>query len=151
MGIILWAGYWAVDRDMEKVFKTYSDMGVKGFKVDFMDRDDQTMVDFYYRCAETAAKHHLMIDYHGAYKPTGLHAHTPMINFEGVYGLEQLKMVSFIGRYGNLRRNYALYSDAGGAVGLYAGSHEKRHQRKLPPDQQRPMSQGTVAANWLNT
>ena len=92
VGIILWAGYWAVDRDMEKVFKTYSDMGVKGFKVDFMDRDDQAMVDFYYRCAETAAKYGLMINFHGAYKPTGLHRTYPnVINFEGVHGLEQLK------------------------------------------------------------
>lgn len=92
VGIILWAGYWAVDRDMENVCKTYSEMGVKGFKVDFMDRDDQAMVDFYYRCAETAAKYKLMVDYHGAYKPTGLHRTYPnVINFEGVHGLEQLK------------------------------------------------------------
>ena len=92
VGIILWAGYWAVDRDLENVCKTYSDMGVKGFKVDFMDRDDQAMVDFYYRCAETAAKYKLMVDYHGAYKPTGLHRTYPnVINFEGVHGLEQLK------------------------------------------------------------
>jgi alpha-glucosidase len=92
VGIILWAGYWAVNRDMENVCKTYSEMGVKGFKVDFMDRDDQAMVDFYYRCAETAAKYKLMVDYHGAYKPTGLHRTYPnVINFEGVHGLEQLK------------------------------------------------------------
>jgi alpha-glucosidase len=92
VGIILWAGYWAVNRDMENVCKTYSEMGVKGFKVDFMDRDDQAMVDFYYRCAETAAKYKLMVDYHGAYKPTGLHRTFPnVINFEGVHGLEQLK------------------------------------------------------------
>ncbi|MGD9558217.1 MAG: glycoside hydrolase family 97 protein [Mangrovibacterium sp.] len=92
VGIILWAGYWAVDRDLENVCKTYSEMGVKGFKVDFMDRDDQAMVDFYYRCAETAAKYKLMVDYHGAYKPTGLHRTYPnVINFEGVHGLEQLK------------------------------------------------------------
>jgi len=57
-----------------------------------MDRDDQAMVDFYYRCAETAAKYHLMIDFHGAYKPTGLNRTYPnVINFEGVHGLEQLK------------------------------------------------------------
>ncbi len=92
VGIILWAGYWAVNRDMENVCKTYSEMGVKGFKVDFMDRDDQAMVEFYYRCAETAAKYKLMVDYHGAYKPTGLHRTYPnVINFEGVHGLEQLK------------------------------------------------------------
>ncbi|MGQ7867902.1 glycoside hydrolase family 97 protein [Sunxiuqinia sp. sy24] len=92
VGIILWAGYWAMDRDLENVCRIYSEMGVKGFKVDFMDRDDQAMVDFYYRCAETAARYQLMIDFHGAYKPTGLQRTYPnVINFEGVFGLEQLK------------------------------------------------------------
>lgn len=72
VGIILWAGYWAFDKDMERVCKHYSDIGVKGFKVDFMDRDDQQMVDFIYRASETAARHHLILDFHGMYKPTGL-------------------------------------------------------------------------------
>jgi len=49
VGIILWAGYYAFERDMERVVKHYADMGVKGFKVDFMDRDDQRMVDFLHR------------------------------------------------------------------------------------------------------
>jgi alpha-glucosidase len=90
--IILWAGYWAMDRDMENVCRHYSEMGVKGFKVDFMDRDDQYMVGFYYRCAAMAAKYKLLVDYHGAYKPTGLQRTYPnVINFEGVQGMEQLK------------------------------------------------------------
>ena len=52
VGIILWAGYYAFARDMEKVCKHYSAMGIKGFKIDFMDRDDQKMVDFHYKAAE---------------------------------------------------------------------------------------------------
>ena len=76
VGIILWAGYWAIDRDMENVFKTYSEIGIKGFKVDFMDRDDRAMVDFYYRCAETAAKYHLLIDFLYI-QPTGCIAPIP--------------------------------------------------------------------------
>lgn len=92
VGIILWAGYWAFDKDMEKVCKHYSDMGVKGFKVDFMDRDDQQMVDFIYRASETAARHNLLLNFHGMYKPTGLQRTYPnVLNFEGVNGLEQLK------------------------------------------------------------
>lgn len=92
VGLILWAGYLAFDRDMEKVCKHYSAMGIKGFKVDFMDRDDQAMVDFYRRAAETTAKYHLMLDLHGAYKPTGLNRTYPnVINFEGVHGLENMK------------------------------------------------------------
>lgn len=92
VGIVLWAGYAAIDKDMENVCKYYSEMGVKGFKVDFMDRDDQKVVDFYYRMAETAAKYHLFVDFHGAYKPTGLSRTYPnVLNYEGVFGLEQTK------------------------------------------------------------
>ena len=92
VGLILWAGYWAFDRDMDKVCKHYSDMGIKGFKVDFMDRDDQYMVDFHRRAAETAAKYHMMVDFHGTYKPVGLSRTYPnVINYEGVHGLETMK------------------------------------------------------------
>ena len=92
VGIVLWVGYAAIDKDMEHVCQHYSDMGVKGFKVDFMDGDDQMIVDFYYRMAKTAAKYHLFVDFHGAYKPTGLHRTYPnVLNHEGVYGLEQAK------------------------------------------------------------
>ena len=90
--IILWAGYWAFDKDMENVCKHYSEMGVKGFKVDFMDRDDQQMVNFIYRASETAARYKLLLNLHGIYKPTGLQRTYPnVLNFEGVNGLEQLK------------------------------------------------------------
>lgn len=92
VGIVLWAGYWAFDRDMENVCKHYSEMGVKGFKVDFMDRDDQQMVDFIYRASETAARYNLLLDLHGMYKPAGLQRTYPnVLNYEGVFGLEQLK------------------------------------------------------------
>ena len=92
VGLVLWAGYWAFNRDMEGVCKHYSEMGIKGFKVDFMDRDDQEMVRFYRQAAETAAKYHLFVDFHGAFKPSGLHRTYPnVLNYEGVHGLEQLK------------------------------------------------------------
>lgn len=90
--IILWAGYNAFAFDMENVCRHYAAMGVKGFKVDFMDRDDQEMVNFYYEAAGIAARHKMLIDFHGAYKPTGLNRTYPnVINFEGVHGLEQMK------------------------------------------------------------
>ena len=92
VGLVLWAGYAAIDKDMEQVCQHYADMGIRGFKVDFMDRDDQKVVDFYYRMAETAARYQLFIDFHGAYKPTGLSRTYPnVLNYEGVYGLEQAK------------------------------------------------------------
>ena len=92
VGLILWAGYKAFDKDMEGVCKHYSQMGIKGFKIDFMDRDDQVVVDFYYKAAEVCAKYNLMADFHGAFKPSGLNRTWPnVVNFEGVYGLEQMK------------------------------------------------------------
>ena len=92
VGIVLWAGYAAMDKDMEHVCQHYADMGVKGFKVDFMDRDDQVVVEFYERMAATAAKYHLFVDFHGAYKPTGMNRTYPnVLNYEGVFGLEQCK------------------------------------------------------------
>lgn len=92
VGLILWAGYIGFNKDIEGVCKHYSEMGIKGFKIDFMDRDDQPMVDFHTRVAETAAKYKLLIDFHGTYKPTGLQRTYPnVLNFEAVHGLEQLK------------------------------------------------------------
>ncbi|SKC53442.1 alpha-glucosidase [Bacteroidales bacterium WCE2004] len=92
VGIILWAGYWAMDRDLEAVCRHYAGMGVKGFKVDFMNRDDQVMVDFFRRAAETGARYHLLMDFHGAFKPSGMQRPYPnVVNHEGVAGLEQMK------------------------------------------------------------
>jgi len=92
VGIILWAGYYAFDKDIEGLCRHYAAMGVKGFKVDFMDRDDQPMVDFYHRAARIGAEYKLLMDFHGSYKPTGLQRTYPnVINFEGVFGLEEMK------------------------------------------------------------
>ena len=92
VGLILWAGYWAFNRNMEGVCKHYSAMGIKGWKIDFMDRDDEEMVQFYEKAAKTAAKYHMLVDFHGAFKPAGLQRTWPnVLNFEGVHGLEQMK------------------------------------------------------------
>lgn len=92
VGIILWAGYYAFERDMENVCRHYAAMGVKGFKVDFMDRDDQEMTAFNYRAAEMCAKYKLILDLHGTHKPAGMNRTYPnVLNFEGVNGLEQMK------------------------------------------------------------
>ncbi len=66
--------------------------GIAGVKIDFMDRDDQIMVDWYHRVLKAAAAHHLMIDFHGAYKPDGIERTYPnLITREAVMGLEYLK------------------------------------------------------------
>ena len=92
VGVVLWTIARLFEDQMEELCAQYSAMGVKGWKVDFMDHDDQKMVRFYRRAAETAARYHMFVDFHGAYKPTGLQRTYPnVLNFEGVYGLEQAK------------------------------------------------------------
>ena len=92
VGLILWAGYWAFHKDMEKVVEHYSNIGIKGFKIDFMDRDDQEMINFTYQAASVCAKYKMLINFHGIFKPTGLQRTYPnVINYEGVFGLEQMK------------------------------------------------------------
>lgn len=92
VGLILWAGYYPLKRDMEKVVKHYAEMGIKGFKVDFMDRDDQLISEFLYETAATCAKYKMIVDFHGIHKPTGLQRTYPnVLGYEGVNGLEQMK------------------------------------------------------------
>lgn len=88
----LWAYWGAVDRYMEDAFALYEKWGIAGVKIDFMQRDDQDMVAFYRRVAASAAQHHLMVDFHGAYKPDGIQRTWPnLITREGVMGLEYSK------------------------------------------------------------
>lgn len=67
-------------------------MGIKGFKVDFMDRDDQTAIEMVERLAACTAKHHLILDLHGIYKPVGLNRTYPnILNYESVFGMEECR------------------------------------------------------------
>jgi len=90
--IILWTVFNVLDSQLEEACDKYKEMGVVGFKVDFLDRDDQTAVEMAYRIADACARHQLTLDYHGFYKPTGLNRTYPnVINFEGVFGMEEVK------------------------------------------------------------
>lgn len=92
VGVVLWTVFNVLDSQLEEACAKYEAMGVKGFKVDFLDRDDQQGVDMIYRIAEACAKHHLVLDYHGIYKPTGINRTYPnIINFESVFGMEEAK------------------------------------------------------------
>ncbi|EJL65433.1 glycoside hydrolase family 97 protein [Flavobacterium sp. CF136] len=92
VGIILWSSWMALTKNTEGILKNYANLGVKGFKVDFIDRDDAKMVNSVYDIAQKAADNHLLIDFHGMYKPTGIQRTFPnILNFEGVKGLENNK------------------------------------------------------------
>ena len=89
VGLLLWAHWRHVEPHMEEVLDTYQRWGIKGIKVDFMQREDQDMVDFYARLARETAKRHLLLDMHGAFPPMGLSRTYPnYITQEGVMGLE---------------------------------------------------------------
>nr|WP_199077528.1 glycoside hydrolase family 97 protein [Pedobacter sp. ASV19] len=90
VGIVLWLTWLTVHNHMD-VFKTFQEWGIKGVKIDFMDRSDQWMVNYYESVAKEAAKHQLLVDFHGAFKPSGLEYKYPnVISYEGVRGMEQM-------------------------------------------------------------
>ncbi len=90
VGVILWLTWLTVEKNMS-LFETFEKWGVKGVKIDFMDRQDQWMVNFYERVARKAARHHLFVDFHGAYHPSGMEYKYPnVLSFEGVRGAEQM-------------------------------------------------------------
>ena len=142
--IVLWAVCYVLDKDLEKACKTYAKMGVKGFKVDFMNRDDQPLTEMLYRIAETCAKHHLIVDYHGMYKPAGMNRTWPnVINFEGVWGLEQMKwshddMVVYDVTFPYIRQ-------LSGPVDYTQGAMRNARKDEYVPNNSNPSSQGTRA------
>lgn len=144
VGLILWAGYWAFDRDMEKVCKHYSNMGIKGFKIDFMDRDDQHMVQFHQRAAMTAARYKLMVDFHGTYKPSGLNRTYPnVINYEGVHGLEQMKWSPASVDQVTYDVTFPFIRMMAGPVDYTQGAMRNATRSNYHPVYNEPMSQGT--------
>jgi alpha-glucosidase len=97
VAVVLWVLWSALDRQFETAFPLFERWGVKGLKVDFMQRDDQEMVNFYERVAKEAAQRKMVVDFHGAYKPTGLERTFPnLLTREGVLGLENSKWSDFV-------------------------------------------------------
>lgn len=95
--LILWVSWAPFREKIDEAFDKFSQWGIKGIKMDFMNRDDQEMVDFYYEVARKAAAHKMLVDFHGAYKPTGwLRTFPNVLTSEGVAGLENHKWGSFV-------------------------------------------------------
>lgn len=90
VGVILWLTWLAVENNFG-LFERFAEWGVEGVKIDFMDRSDQWMVNYYERVAAEAAKHKLFVDFHGSFKPAGLEYKYPnVLSYEGVRGMEQM-------------------------------------------------------------
>ena len=144
VSLLLWVVSNVLDAKLEEACSHYAAMGIKGFKVDFIDRDDQLAVETVYRLAEAAAAHRLLLDIHGVYKPTGLNRTYPnLINFESVYGLEELKwsnpdMPSYDVTFPFIRM-------VQGPVDYTPGAYRNASREGFEINYYQPMSQGTRA------
>jgi alpha-glucosidase len=121
-------------------------MGVAGFKIDFFDSQEAAMVSRINMYAEEAAKYHLILDFHGHYKPVGLNRTWPnVLNFEGVAGLENLK---WAGSDFDMPRNDVILPfirQAAGAMDYTPGALRNASKKEYRTVNERPMSQGTRA------
>jgi alpha-glucosidase len=142
VGLILWVVWKTFDQQMSAALDRFEQWGVKGIKVDFMQREDQWMVNFYERVAREAAKRRLLVDFHGAYKPTGLYRTYPnVLTSEGVLGLEQSKWSELAGPDNAVTIPFIRM--LAGPVDYTPGAMMNATKADFKPVFNRPMSQGT--------
>jgi alpha-glucosidase len=92
VGIILWVVWKTLDDQLEPALTRFEKWGVKGIKVDFMQRDDQRVVNFYHRLSREAARRRMLVDYHGGQRAALMTRTWPnIVSNEGVRGLEWSK------------------------------------------------------------
>lgn len=142
VGIILWASYLGISKNLDYYLEYYASLGVKGFKIDFFDRDDQLMVNTCYEIAEKAARNKLVVDFHGMYKPSGLNVCYPnVLSFEGVRGLENCKWHSYdMPKYDVTMPFLRMMA---GPTDYTPGAMNNAAKGGFRPIEQQPMSMGT--------
>jgi alpha-glucosidase len=138
----IWAHSRDVARQMDEAFPLYEKWGVAGVKTDFLMRDDQGMIGFYYRTAEKAAQHHLLMDYHGAAKPFGLERTWPnVLGYEAVLGTEQSKATGRDNPDSHVMLPFTRM--LAGAMDYTPGSFHNVTQADFVPQNERPSVMGT--------
>ena len=144
MGVWLWAHWNDISRQMDEAFPLFEKWGIAGVKIDFMNRDDQWMVNFYRRVVEKAAEHHLMIDFHGAYKPDGLRRTWPnLVTREGVMGAEYNKWSARVTPDHNVTLPFTRM--LAGPMDYTPGGFNNATRAQFEPRNRQPMVQGTRA------
>lgn len=144
VGVFLWCVHYALDQKLQEAMDQFEAMGVKGLKIDFMDRDDQLMVNFYHRIAKSAAAHKLLVNFHGAYKPAGLRRKYPnLINRESVRGLEYNKFSKPYGTTPEHAVTIPFIRMAAGPLDYTPGAMNNAQKANFGVFFERPMSQGT--------
>ena len=142
--VMLWMHWQSVQKQMEEAFPLFEKWGVSGIKVDFMNRDDQEMVNFYYRVAREAAKYHLVVDFHGAFKPTGMRRTYPnQLTREGVLGMEYNKWSYRDTPYHHLILPFTRM--LAGPLDYTPGCFSNATRDQFEPRDVNPMCQGTRA------
>lgn len=144
VGIILWMVWKTLDKQMQPALDQFEAWGVEGIKVDFMQRDDQDVVNYYWRTAREAAERELLVDFHGNYKPTGLRrAYPHVITREGVNGLEQNKWSDLLTPTHNVTIPFTRM--LAGPIDYTPGAMVNAQPQNFAARFTRPMSQGTRA------
>ncbi len=142
VGLVLWCVWLTLDRQMDRALDQFEKWGVRGIKVDFMDRDDQKMVGFYWKCAEAAARRRLIVDFHGAHLPAGLHrAYPNVLTSEGLMGLEHVKWSDSTTPDHDLCLPFTRM--LAGPMDYTPGAMRNSARDGFRPDFELPMSQGT--------
>jgi len=142
--VILWVIWETLDQQLTLALDTYQKWGAAGIKVDFMQRDDQAMVNYYWKVAEQAAKRHLLVNFHGSYKPAGLRrAYPNVITREGLRGLEHNKWADYITAEHNLTLPFIRM--LAGPMDYTPGAMVNAHSKNFHIVFDRPMSKTTRA------
>jgi alpha-glucosidase len=142
--VLLWVYWGAMDKQMDEALDLYAKWGAAGIKVDFMDHDDQTMVNFYERLVRKAAEHHLVVDLHGAYKPTGLRRTYPnLLTREGVMGMEYSKWSDRVTPEHDVTLPFTRM--LAGPMDYTPGCFNNATREQFKPRNLEPMCQGTRA------
>jgi alpha-glucosidase len=144
VGIILWVVWKSFWDKIDEAISLYEKWGVKGVKVDFMQRDDQKVVNFYLEAARKTAEHHLLIDFHGAYKPDGLGRTWPnALTREGVKGMENDKWSKEVTPEHDVTLPFTRM--IAGPMDYTPGALINMDKANFTPNFTRPESQGTRA------
>ena len=147
----LWTVFNVLDSQLQEASKKYADMGIKGFKVDFLDRNDQTAVEMTYRICEEAAKNNLMLDLHGFYPPTGLNRTYPnVVNYESVFGMEEMKWSDPSVDMPEYEVTFPFIRMMAGPVDFTPGAMHNATKADWKAIYSNPMSQGTRAHQMAN-
>jgi len=142
--VLIWLYWSAVKKQIDEAFPLYEKWGVSGVKVDFMERDDQEMVNFYQEMASKAARYHLVVDFHGAYKPTGLRrAYPNLLTREGIMGMEYSKWSTRVTPEHDVTIPFT--RNLAGPMDYTPGCFQNATREQFRPRNIEPMCQGTRA------